>query len=143
MPQEPPSTRTVFAPARLNSVIPSCNLKEAGQNLWDKVQHEFGIEDAAGVEILTSACVATDRAAEFAAVVARDGAMIQGKDGPRQHPAVRGEFEARAFVVKTLRELGLTTQSVKAVGRPAGVPRGQNANRSFTVATSAPWESDR
>jgi Phage terminase, small subunit len=143
MPQEPRSPSPIPAPPRLNSVAPAEVLGRAGQSLWDRVQTEYGIEDAAGVELLTGACVATDRAAEFAAVVARDGAMLQGKDGPRPHPAVRGELEARAFVLKTLRELGLTTQSVKAVGRPAGVPRGQNANRSFAAATSAPWESDR
>jgi hypothetical protein len=142
MPQKPPPSPNIPAPARLNSVAPSQSLNAAGLSLWDRVQVEFGIEDAAGVELLTSACVATDRAAEFAAVIARDGAMIQGKDGPRQHPAVRGELEARAFVVKTLRELGLTTQSIKRLGRPGGVPRGQNANRPLTAGASDPWGAD-
>jgi hypothetical protein len=49
-----------------NSVAPSCTLGEAGLSLWDRMQREYEVEDAASVEILTQVCLAADRRAELA-----------------------------------------------------------------------------
>jgi len=53
------------------------------------------------------------------------GEMIRGKTGPREHPLLKCELASRAFVVKTLRTLGLNVEgSIKAgPGRP-GEPLG-------------------
>jgi Phage terminase, small subunit len=146
MPQEPRSPPSTSSPPLLNSIAPSHTLGEAGQSLWDRIQREYAVEDSASVEVLTQVCLAADRASELATVITRDGATIQTKDGPRQHPAAKGELAARAFVIKGLRELGLTQQSIKPVGRPSGLPtmRGQNrnANRSPAARSPDPWGAD-
>src|SRR5262249_46578539 len=133
MPKDPPPpSATVVPPALLNAVVPSQTLGEAGQSLWDRIQREYGIEDAAGVEILSQICLAADRAAALADAVTRDGVMVQTKDGPRPHLGIRAALSVQTFIVRSLRELGLTTQSVKPVGRPAGLPVMEDfdANRS-------------
>jgi hypothetical protein len=44
--------------------------------------------------------------------------VIHTKSGVRVHPAAREELAARAFVVRTLEKLGVTTEAIKAPGRP-------------------------
>jgi Phage terminase, small subunit len=147
MPKDlPPSTPTIPAPALLNSVSPSHTLGEAGQSLWDRIQNEYAVEDAASVEVLTQLCLAADRRAELAAAITRDGAAIQTEAGLREHPLLKSELAARNFILKALRELGLTQQSIKPVGRPSGLPamRGmnRNANRSPAARSPDPWGAD-
>jgi hypothetical protein len=47
--------------------------------------------------------------------------VVQARNGPKDHPALRHELAARAFVAKTLLRLGLNVEPVRPVpGRPAG-----------------------
>ena len=48
------------------------------------------------------------------------GEIISTKQGPIEHPGLRHELQARAFVVRTLQRLGLDVEAVKPVGRPPG-----------------------
>jgi hypothetical protein len=123
-----------------NSIAPSCDLGEAGRSLWDRIQTEYEVEDAASVEVLTQVCLAADRRAELAAAIARDGALVQTTAGMREHPLIKSELAARSFIVKGLRELGLTQQSIQPIGRPSGsVGRGRNryADKATSAAASA------
>jgi hypothetical protein len=86
-----------------------------GRRLWDSIQAEYRIEDAAGVELLCQACAGLDRAEALAAVIADAGFVT---DKGRANPLVRDELAARAFVVKTLSRLGLDLEPSKPVGRP-------------------------
>lgn len=148
MPKDlPPSLPTTPASALLNSIMPSSTLGEVGQRLWDQIQREYAIEDVASVEVLSHACVVVDRAAELAAGITHDGAVIQTPSGPRPHPAIKAELAARTFVLKALRELGLTQQSIKPVGRPPselptmrGVNR--NADRPSSARAAHPWGAE-
>src|SRR5262245_31981807 len=93
-----------------------------GMGLWTRIQQEFRVEDAAGVEMLTLACEALDRASTCRTQIDADGEVIRGKGGAvREHPALRHELSNRSFVVRTLARLGLDTEPLRAVGRP---PRG-------------------
>jgi hypothetical protein len=94
------------------------NLGKFGQSLWNRVQAEYGIADVGGLELLYQACTAADRAEELSALIARDGAVVRGVNGPREHPGLRAEMAARAFVVRTLGKLGVTTEPIKPMGRP-------------------------
>ena len=60
-----------------------------GRELWDTIQSEFFLEDAAGIEILAQACAALDLAEALAAQIARDG---------------------------TLRSLGIADEPIRSVG---------------------------
>jgi len=67
------------------------------------------------------ACLAADRVDELAAIIDQDGARVVTKTGLRDHPCLKHELAARAFIVKTLQRLGVTNEPLKSIGRP---PRG-------------------
>jgi hypothetical protein len=114
-------------------------LGEHGQALWGAIQAQYHISDAGGVEMLAQACAALDRAEQLAAAIANAGVMI----GVKGNPAVKDEIACRAFVVKTLRTLGLDVESAKPIGRPVG-PQWTGHNRSKKVVVPLrPWEVAR
>ena len=73
-----------------------------------------------GREILAQACAALDRAEELAEAIARDGAIVQTRSGPKEHPGLRAELANRAFVVRSIQRLGLDVEPVRPIGRPSG-----------------------
>jgi hypothetical protein len=94
-------------------------LAEHNMALWRRVLAEFQVDDVAGRELLAQAAAGLDRAENLAAQIATDGEIIHTRAGPKPHPAIRTELEARSFVVRTLTRLGLNFEPVKAtVGRP-------------------------
>jgi hypothetical protein len=99
---------------------PPRNLGEHGMALWSGVMNEYGIRDIGGIEILTQICAALDTAEQCAEQVRADGVTIQTKTGLREHPALKHELGARAFVCRNLQRLGLNVEVLKPVGRPAG-----------------------
>ena len=101
-------------------VTPPAALGPAGQDLWARVQAEFMIDDCAGVELLAQACEAGDLVQELSECIAREGKTLQTKTGLRAHPALRDMLSNRAFVVTTLRRLGVTDEPVGRIGRPSG-----------------------
>jgi hypothetical protein len=77
--------------------------------LWFRVQNEFRIDDVGGQELLLQCCLACDRAEELAAIIDQDGARIVSRRGIiRDHPCLKHELAARAFICKTLARLGIT-----------------------------------
>jgi hypothetical protein len=101
---------------------PHRKLGKAGTALWGRVQSEYRIEDAGGSELLLQACSALDRAEALAERIAVDGETFRTRLGvPKSHPAIKDELAARAFVVRTLERLGITSENVKPVGRPGAV----------------------
>lgn len=95
-------------------------LGKTGATLWRSIQTEYRIIDSGGVETLLQICRAADRAAEYGTVIDRDGPMISTKHGPKEHPLLKHELAARAFVVRGLQRLGLNVEAVKPIGRPGG-----------------------
>lgn len=95
-------------------------LSKAGQSLWDRLQSEYEITDAAGLELLQVACEATDGAASIAKRISVEGASVQTRHGVKEHPLLRSENAARGIVLRALRQLGLTDQPILKPGRPSG-----------------------
>jgi hypothetical protein len=91
-----------------------------GQRLWSLVQGEYGISDAGGKALLTEICLMTDRAEELRASIARDGAGIYTKTGPRLHPACHEETALRVAIGKMIERLGLNLEPIRSQG---GQPR--------------------
>ena len=114
----------LVGPTPANPLSPPANLGQAGRERWRSIQDEYGITDTGGLALLGQICAATDQIAECAAAVARDGMMVRGKFGPREHPLLRHELALRSFVVRTLAKLGINLEPVKAVGRPGGAALG-------------------
>ena len=103
-----------------NPTAPHATLGKAGRDQWQSIQSEYGISDSGGLALLQQICAAADEIAECAAIIARDGRMIRGKFGPREHPLLKHELALRAFVCRTLQRLGLNLEPIKSVGRPRG-----------------------
>jgi hypothetical protein len=100
---------------------PSRTLGKHGQRLWSRIVSEFVIEDAAGIELLTQACQACDRAEALAGHVAEEGEIVRTPTGIKAHPGIREELACRGFVVRTLQKLGLNYEPLRASpGRPPG-----------------------
>jgi hypothetical protein len=90
---------------------PPRKLGAHGMALWNKVNADYRIDDAGGIELLAQACAGLDRAE----------AVIYTKSGPKAHPAIREETALRSFVCRTLQRLGLNIEVLKPTpGRPAG-----------------------
>lgn len=81
-------------------------LRKAGRALWRAVLADYALS-AAELRVLDHACQAADRAAEAKAEVDRDGVTVEGRYGPRIHPAAAVERDARAAVLRALKDLGV------------------------------------
>ena len=82
----------------------------------DRVQSEYAIEDAGGVEVLAQACLALDRAEALAARINREGESIKGPSGLKVHPCLKDETQNRALVCRCLARLGVLSEEVRPVG---------------------------
>jgi hypothetical protein len=83
------------------------------------VNAEYQLEDAGGVELLTGACQALDRAESCREQLDATGEIIKAKTGLREHPLLKHELAAIAFVSRSIARLGLDVEAVRAgPGRP-------------------------
>jgi hypothetical protein len=104
-----------------NGPQPPRKLGKPGRALWDRVMGEYDIRDTGGVEMLTLACQALDRAEALREEIDADGEVLRVRGTIKDHPALKHELAARAFVVRTLARMGLNYEAVRpSVGRPAG-----------------------
>ena len=118
-PRRPPTLTLV--PTIMSAVKPSRKLGKYGADLWSKVTDEYDMSDAAGVEMLTQACQALDRAEDLRTQIDSDGEVIKTRAGLKAHPALRDELAARSFTCRILRQLGLSFEPLRtSAGRPPG-----------------------
>jgi len=99
-------------------IAPLRNLGQHGRSLWDAVQAEFAIQDRCGIELLMQACEELDMIEGLTADIERDGRVVRTRAGPKAHSALREIRQGRAVLAKLLKELGLSTESLKSMGRP-------------------------
>jgi hypothetical protein len=99
----------------------AATLGEHGRSLWQRVQSEYDVRDAGGIELLVQACEALDRVGRLREQIDADGEVIRARGTVRAHPALRDELAGRAFITRTLARLGLDVERVRSsVGRPPG-----------------------
>src|SRR5262245_35178039 len=96
-----------------NSPQPPRKLGAPGRQLWDRVHREFDIADSGGIELLTLACEATDRAQELSEAITRNGVTVKTRTGIKAHPALRDEIQCRALVARLLKQLGITLEPLR------------------------------
>jgi hypothetical protein len=109
----------MIAPRR--SPQPPRPLGHHGQALWNQVMAEYNIADVGGRELLAQSCAALDRAESLRKAIDEAGEFIHTRNnGLREHPGLKMELAARAFVVKTLVRLGLNVEPLRSgPGRPS------------------------
>jgi hypothetical protein len=78
---------------------------------------EYDIDDVAGAEMLAQCCTSLDRAEALRAEIEGDGSVIRSRGQIKDHPALKHELAARAFVVRTLSRLGLNFEPLRASRR--------------------------
>jgi len=119
MPRTPTQSALSIVSPETTGGRPPRDLGQHGRELWDAVQREYGITDRGGIELLAQACGALDLVEALGEAIARDGAIVYGRAGPKAHPAVKDQIAARAFIVRTLERLGHNVEAVKSgPGRP-------------------------
>src|SRR6516165_8120085 len=105
-------------------VQPPFTLRKAGRSLWDRIQGEYDVSDAGGIEMLCQICATSDLAESLQAEIEADGAVVRSRGTVRSHPAVKDLIAARSFVTRGLIKLGLNFEPVRASGgRPGGFAR--------------------
>src|SRR5262245_56354109 len=104
---------------------PPRTLGHHGTNLWNRITTEYNIADAGGRELQALACQQLDRAQALKAQNHAEAAVVQTRNGPKDHPALRHELQARAFIAKPLLRLGLNVEPLRpSPGRPSGQAAG-------------------
>ena len=103
------STRAPASPA---------HLKTAGRRLWRAVTRAYELE-AHHREILAAACEACDRMTEAREVVDEEGITVEGRFGPKAHPAVAVELNSRTAMLRAIRELGIDVEAISESRPPS------------------------
>jgi hypothetical protein len=100
---------------------PPTGLGDRGRDLWIRIMAAYDISDEGGLALLQQCCQMVDRAEELRAAIDRDGAVVMTRSGPKDHPGLKHELAARAFVCRTISRLGLDVEPLQSrVGRPGG-----------------------
>lgn len=92
------------------------HLTDKARAFWRSVLADYELE-VHHLRILQAACEAMDRMDEARDAIAKDGAYVEGRFGPKAHPAIAVERDSRISMVRCLRELGLDLE-VPATSRP-------------------------
>ncbi len=85
---------------------PPAGLSAEARKLWSDVINEFELP-AHAAKTLHVACQTLDRLRQSQKAIAADGIVIDGRQGPRPHPAIAIERDSRTAFLRAMRELGL------------------------------------
>ena len=108
---------------------PPNGLQAAGRALWRAVLSGYELSESEQA-LLELACGARDDAAAARAAIIRDGAVIDGRYGPRAHPGIPIARQAEAIVSRILGQLGTIDRDAAAYRdphAPGPKPRGRNS----------------
>ena len=104
-----------------NQPVPPAHLGDDGRHLWSSVQREYGIDDPAGLELLRQAAEAADRIASVRRQIDDQGELLMVRGVPRANPLCAIERDARAALVRCIRNLNLDLEPLRdRAGRPSG-----------------------
>jgi hypothetical protein len=103
-----------------NGPPPPAGLDETGIALWREVTGTWEWQDPVPYRVLHEACLALQRAERCRRLIDEQGEMVKSRTGPKAHPLLRDEAQARALGCRLLARLGTDLEPVKDIGRPPG-----------------------
>jgi hypothetical protein len=89
------------------SVSPPGDLGPNGKKLWGDITRDYALETSAEMQMLFEICVMADRAANLRKRIDKEGEVLKLSEAglPRDHPCLKHELAARAFIVRSLANL--------------------------------------
>jgi P27 family predicted phage terminase small subunit len=96
---------------------PPDHLGEQAADLWRAVIADYEL-DAPALVLLEALCDAWERYAHARQVLADEGPFVEGRYGPKAHPAVAVERDSRVMLARLVRELDLEGLPVLEPKRP-------------------------
>ena len=102
------------------AIKPPQGVSQAARKLWTALTKEYGIDDPAGLAILTAGMESFDRAAQAKKILDAEGPVVTDKFGQRKsHPAATVELSNRAAWLNAIRMLNLDVEvNNRGPGRP-------------------------
>jgi phage terminase small subunit len=98
----------------LNAATAPKHLKTPGGALWRDMVAEYGIADAAGLALLTTAAECLDRMRAAQKAIADHGEIVVDRYGaPKLNPACNLEKDARAGMLAAFRALNLDLEPLR------------------------------
>jgi hypothetical protein len=80
----------------------------AGKALWQSIQREYRVQDAAGLAVLEQALRSWERAEAARRQLDREGITFKDRWGQRRpHPALPVERDSRAAFMSGIKQLGV------------------------------------
>ena len=109
-------------PRKKSSLRPPKHLSQSARGIWQAIREDYGIDDPAGLSILTTGLESFDRAAEAKSILDREGPVVMDRWGQRKvHPAAAVERDSRAAYLSAIKALNLDTATTdRGPGRPPG-----------------------
>jgi len=98
------------------------HLKREGAALWRELTSEYGIADAAGLALATTAAECLDRVRAAQKAISEHGEIVIDRYGaPKLNPACGLEKDARNGLLSAFKALNLDIEPLRdGPGRPAG-----------------------
>ena len=111
--------------------VPPKRLSHEARRFWRKIAEEYGIDDDAGMLVLTVAFEAFDRMREAQGQITKDGTTIVDRFGQvKMHPLLPVERDARAQFLAGIKALNLDLEPLAdSPGRPPGGFKPSNRHR--------------
>jgi hypothetical protein len=103
------------------AMAPPAHLGDAGRELWQTIQAGYQISDPGGLALLRTAAEASDRVASARAQIDEQGELLTIRGIPRVNPLCAVERDARAALIRAIKELHLDLEPLRdRPGRPEG-----------------------
>jgi hypothetical protein len=116
----PKPTLNVIRSTRDVAAAPA-HLGDAGRELWASIQAAYQITDPGGRVLLCTAAEAADRIASVRSQIDEQGELLAIRGIPRVNPLCAVERDARAALIRALKELHLDLEPLRdRPGRPEG-----------------------
>jgi P27 family predicted phage terminase small subunit len=96
---------------------PPVHLGAEAADLWRAVIADYELDRPALV-LLEALCDAWERYAQARSVLAAEGPFVEGRYGPKAHPAVAVERDSRVMLARLVRELDLEGLPIPEPKRP-------------------------